>query len=437
MKFLLHSVCGYGSGLAFRLWQEGHDVSLYIKEPAYKPCLGGIVKHVNSLSEGLSEDTIIIFDLNGDGKKADSLRKEGYHVIGGGDFCDLLEFDRSFSMDLCRRSGIPVPPFTQFKKGEIGKAIEFVRSSQKRYVLKIDDNLSHDLTYVAKEAEDMIQELEWIEEKGMMNGDFLLQEFIEGIEISTEVWFQNGKPLPTPNGTIEVKKFMSGNLGPATSCEMSVVWAYGSLDTKIVKETMGKLFPIIEKLRYTGPIDINSIISKKDKKPYFLEFTPRFGYSAIYALAELLNVSLGDFFDQLGRGVLQDVPMLPQISTALTVSIPPYPLDADKPFGEAAFKATRGRRLLNIPEENFWPFDVMKEKDRVMTAGTLGLICYLTARGDSIKEASEKVYEMADEFELGDKQYRIDGADRALEDMPKLAEMGYEVPEGVDDAVRG
>jgi len=430
MRFLIHSTCGDGLGIANWLQNvEGHEVFFYCNDEHFRDCGQGIVEHVNSLKAGISKaPEAIIFDMAGSGEVADSLKMEGYPVIGAGKFNDLIEYDRSFGMDLCRKVEIAVPEYQVFKRTKLAKAISFLEKSEKTYVLKPDNNLALELTYVAKDAEDMIKYLHWCEDQKLLKGDFLLQEKVTGVEVSTEVWFSLGKPLEGPNGTIEMKKFLTGNLGPATGCESSVVWPYQSLEAPIVSATIAKLFPILEKLKYTGPLDINSIVTE-DGTVYFLEFTPRFGYSAFYALIPLLKGNLGDFLMELAVGEAKKVEMSQAFGMSLTISIPPYPLDASKVWNHKPFEVTAGKRVNGLSAEYFFPYDLKRENDEYKTAGKLGLIGYLSCHADNLASLNKLMHEKVKELEIPDIQYRTDGTARVEEDLPKLKTYGYEIPE--------
>lgn len=430
MRILIHSHCGDGLGLAQWLQDiDGHEVFYYCKEASFRECGKGLVNQVGSLKEGLAKSPdAVVFDMSGDGETADALKKEGYPVLGGGKFNDLIEHDRSLGMDLCKQAGIAVPEYQVFKRTELAKAIKFIEKSGEAYVLKPDNNLALDLTYVGKDAEDTIKYLQWCEQQKLLKGDFLLQKKVEGVEISTEVWFSQGRPLEYPNGTMEVKKFMAGNLGPATGCESSIVWPYKSLNTPIVQQTMAKLFPLLEQYKYTGPLDINSIVAE-DGTAYFLEFTPRFGYSALYALIEMMPANLGDFLVDVAVGEATEVKMDKAFGMALTISIPPYPLDSGKDFNKKALEITANRRIVGVPEGYFFPYDVKKEKGELRTAGRLGLVGYLCYPGQSLQEVHDVTYKKVKDLEIPDMQYRIDGTERAEKDIPLLKEYGFEAPE--------
>ena len=174
-------------------------------------------------------------------------------------------------------------------QGHLAEARKFVERQGGRWVLKPHDTAASDLSYPAKDAEDMLRRLAHAQEMEELKPTqkFIIQEFIKGIEISTEVWVQNGELVGKPNGTIETKKAFPGDLGPNSGCQTSVVWPYEGLTSRIVAQTVGR--PELREwlrsptapggdalLPYSGPLDINCIISEEDHKPYGIEWTPPF-----------------------------------------------------------------------------------------------------------------------------------------------------------------
>lgn len=428
MKFLIHSTFGE-SGIAMRLMEEGNQVQMFIKDPDCRVSGEGLVEHVSSMPEGLrSKPDCIVFDMVGSGLEADRLRRSGLNVIGGGQLQDRLEYDRKFGMDLARRLGIKMPEYKQFSKAQVDEAMDYVAETKGRYVLKPDDNEGGTaLTYVSRSPDDMIQFLEWASKTHTLKTDFILQKFVPGIELSTEVWFSNGVPVSPPNGTIELKKLMCGDVGPNTGCMSSVVWGYPSREPRIVQQTVKKMYPALQAARYTGPLDVNAIVSEEDGKAYFLEFTPRFGYSAIYAFAEILKEDLGKMLHRVASGGSGDVKLRDGFGVAVRIAIPPYPLDFSDE-NKKAFVKTAGRRVRKLPEKHVWLGDVRMQEGNLVTAGTCGEVAEITYVGTDLQRTADKIYEMIKHIELPDMMYRTDGVKRAMEQLPKLRALGYEVP---------
>ncbi len=84
---------------------------------------------------------------------------------------------------------------------------------------------------------------------------------------------------------------MEGDKGPNTGCMGNVVFT--TEGNRLTEQALMPLSPLLKKVGYVGPIDVNCILTATDA--YFLEFTTRFGYDAIQTFSELLKIPLFDF----------------------------------------------------------------------------------------------------------------------------------------------
>jgi phosphoribosylamine--glycine ligase len=437
MRILIHDPSADFAGIAYQMVKEGATVDLFIKDKFYRQAMAGLVPTVETMEEGLAhKPDVVIFSLNGNGDLADKIRKDGYKVIGSSALADKLEMDRSYGVKVAKQYGLSVPRTTEFK--DIGAAIAFIKKSQKPYAVKIDNNKSEASSYVAKDAEEMVDYLSYAQEQGEISSadTFILQEVVKGAEISTEVWFSDGNPLWPANATFETKKFLAGELGQRTGCETSLVFHYEGAHSKIVDRTIRKLLPLLKYARYSGPIDVNCIVSEEDHEPYFLEWTPRLGYSAIYAMAAILGCPLSEFFHRIvvPRGTFA-IPFRSLWGSSLKLSIPPYPTDVeDEKAAKELYGKTEGVRINGKYGKDFWPIDCMKPKDQksteIVAAGTSCILGECLGRGNSMLEAwrgSQKVFKSV---EVPNQQGRYtDGIDDAWKRCLKLRQFGYsEVP---------
>ena len=184
-----------------------------------------------------------------------------------------------------------------------------------------------------------------------LDTEVILQEFFDGVELSTEVWLSKGKVIPgLTNHTIEAKKFMNGDTGPAIGCASSLVWRT-TIDSPMVEKLFtGKLLRTLEREEYTGPLDINSIVMEEAIMPYGLEFTARLGYSAIYALAELLQEDLGSLLSSVAIGG-RPKSLGEGFGYAVRVSVPPYPFEhPDDKLKHKVFKQLEGLPVGVMPD---------------------------------------------------------------------------------------
>jgi len=427
VKILIHSASADSAGLAWMMQKEGASVDFYVKDKFARKVMSGIIPHVETIEEGLkNKPDFILFDLNGDGGTADALRKDGWRVVGGSALADKLEMDRAYGVKVAKQFGIKVPPTVEFKKVE--EAIAYIKKTKKPLAIKVDNNKSEASSYVAKNQEDMLDYINWQKEEGLINGDtFILQEVVHGSEVSTEVWFSDGLPCFPSNSTWETKKLLAGELGVRTGCETSVVCHYADRSSRLAEQTVLKIASLLKYSKYTGPVDVNAIVSEDDRQPYFLEFTPRLGYSAIYAYCAMLGQSVSSYFDRVSRGAFT-IPFKTKWSTSLKVHIPPYPFGfEDDRIVREVYGQTEGVRINGKYGPDFIPIDVEKGKTTdLQAAGTMGIIGECLGRGSSIMEAwraSQKVFESV---ECPNKGGRFtDGIEDAWKRISKLRSWGY------------
>ncbi len=360
---------------------------------------------------------IVFFDASGAGEEAEVLKSKGHSVIGAGRLNDLLELDRPFGLDFMRRHSIPLPESYTFQ--DIDETIEFVKKHPDRYVFKPSGNPSLSLTYVSTSPENMIGMLPYLkresEKKSGGKCEFVLQQVVEGIEMSTEAWF-NGKNFLLPlNSTFEEKKFMDGGRGTQTGCMGSVMWNWSH---EISKRLYELLFRDMEEeladARYFGPLDVNAIWTPRG--PFGLEFTPRFGFDAIQGFLRTLDISPANFFQNLG-GMVRLPTKDDQMSMAVAVSTPPYPTETEE---------VPKVPILGISSEDLrdtvYFYDMMFDAEINMftTSGAYNWVCSVTDNDVSFERLRRRIYQKVDTIEVADKQFRLDIGDRFVSDLRKV-----------------
>lgn len=366
----------------------------------YEKILQGIAPVPLMKEPDFSKYDLVIFDLTGKPKVAERAMKVT-NVIGDSALADELEEDRLFGIQVMEECGIEVPPYEVFQ--DIDAAKQFIRKTKKRYVFKPNGGQDQETasTYVSTSADDM---LEYIDRLGEMSKgvEFILQEIVDGQEISTEAYF-NGEDFFLINGTLEEKKFMDQKRGPNTGCSGNLVWAYRN-KPRIFTEGLEKLAPFLQENGYRGMIDLNTIAAGNHL--FGLEWTPRFGYDASATMFCTLGSPLGEFLAQVASGEPQVIDVIHDFAAAIRLSIPPYPSECD------------GYYMENVPingieeddlEHNYL-YDAMlsKETGNLVTAGCSGFISVPIGTGRTIEEAFGKVNEQVKKIKIPDMQYRND-----------------------------
>ena len=84
----MFSESGEGAQILKKIHLEGNEVKLYINDPLYKNVFNGIIPKVKNLEEDIDKETIILFDMSGNGDVADYFKKRGNLVYGASGFAD-------------------------------------------------------------------------------------------------------------------------------------------------------------------------------------------------------------------------------------------------------------------------------------------------------------------------------------------------------------
>lgn len=403
MKFLFFSGGGDGLGLALRLAQEDNEVGVWIREKACKQNYDGLLRKVDDWNDFLDKDTISIFDSNGGGRTADRLRARGHFVCTGGTFADQLEFDRPLAFELMQQGGVRLPTYKEFTSWD--KARVWVKERGKRLAFKPSGETAKELgSYLAYDAADMLEMIDMWQERVKGKPEFLLQDFVEGVEISSEGWF-NGERFMRPfNHTIESKKLMNEDLGASYGCAGNIVWTQED-PTPVIEQGILLMEDLLREHEYLGPIDLNTICNEEGV--WGLEFTPRFGYDAMPALLELFDQPVGQTLASLAR--MEHPSRLPMstvpntFASALKLSIPPY---------GSELRAKEGipvRGFVRSDKPHLFFGDVMlNEKLQLVSTAAYGSLITLTGKGDDITSAFKGPMELAEKAKIPNKQYRTD-----------------------------
>jgi phosphoribosylamine---glycine ligase len=399
-SFLILSEGGDGCGLAMRLQSEGHNVRVWIRETDAEHRCEGLIQKTNDLTFG----EIVLADCTGFGLILDSFREAGRLVFGGSSLHDRLENDRKFAKQVMEDVGIETPDSEYLEGPEAWEqAREIIKESEVRLVFKPGGRLSGVLpSYVSRDNEDLLGMLDYFKDKvGSSEPEFELQEFKEGVAISTEGWF-DGKDFIRPfNHTIERKQLMCGDLGPSGGCTGNVVWLVDDEDDPLVMALL-RLKSFLAEHRYVGPIDLNAVVG--DEGIYGLEFTPRFGYDAFPTfLLGLYSGGFGAFLSDVVRGNEAKLEVVDRFAAGVRVTIPPWPSED--------FLASSGipvRGLTSSDLKFFYPYDVMLRKDELESSGGWGIIGVVNGVGDSVEDAFADVYRSVRHLKVPDMQYRLD-----------------------------
>ena len=154
--------------------------------------------------------------------------------------------------------GFAIPEFHKFK--DLSEGIKFLTKTKSQWVFKGESKI--EFAYVENFTGELLAR---ILEKKVVGYEYVLQEKIEGTEVSTEIWI--GKQGPKNlNQTIESKRMMAGNLGPAIGSQSNTV--YMKKTDNLISKALLKMADYLHKEDYIGPCGVNCIV--RNGVPYFL-----------------------------------------------------------------------------------------------------------------------------------------------------------------------
>lgn len=438
MRFAIVSNEGTSLSLWSRLVDEGEEVLVWIAPMAQRGVGDGIVNKVGSFGAlaawGAEKPTVFIFDCSGQGEKADWLRKRGHLVVGGGGFMDKLEQKREWGEEMARKAGVHIPethPFTT-----LSASISWLKGHDdgRGWYFKADKYLGADATQGKGSTEGMIRYLEFVRAKHSDRIKHILQEKIDGMDLSTAAYW-NGKTWLGPiEGTIEHKKVMNDDIGPSTGCSFNIIWFYENYP-RICQELkwneLGEIFR--GEQAPPGLYDVNALVAKDDGRAYFLEWTPRFGYDSEPTAWRGLTVPAGEFFYGLATGTLAEAPFdTTKVQMSIRLSVPPYPLesvddlkDKDNPAVGLPVWGTDG-----LWDGTFVAYGVGKdEHDNLVVKDPTGLLGLAATSGTDLEDMNEELVDFCkDELDVSGLQYRSDADKKLGKHVDELRKLGYDIP---------
>jgi phosphoribosylamine--glycine ligase len=432
MKVLIIDTDGVGLAFAWRCIQFGHKVRWFVKpKPSNNPNTGkGFpgVERVNNFVPSMTWADLVFVTSNDDYiGRMDQFKKRGVKIFAPSQASANLEVKRAEGMEFFKKHGIDVPPYKTFKT--LAEAEKHVWKHPERYVFKpMGDEEDKALTYCSKQPADMIDKLREWKKKGMsLKGECMLQKFIPGKEFAVSRWMGSQGWIGKPNINWEHKPLMSSGCGPNTG-EAGTVMCYVD-DDKLYQDVLHPLGKELLKMGHLGDVDVNCIIDEKGKA-WPLEFTCRPGWPAFNIM---LQEHKGDPAQWMLDGINGKDTMNCSLDVAIgvVVAIPPYPNVSEREDVEGIpiYGVTKKNQKYILPQSVMiqrhvdMDADQIVERDIWTTSGEYVFIA--TGLGNTIKKASERVYDTIREINISNKMYRDDIGESLEKELPELQSQGY------------
>lgn len=380
-------------GVAHRLSEQGESIKMWIQEPHQKMSGKGNFERVTSWRPHLSWADLVICDDAGMGSYEDTLKKLGKVVFSCNKLADMFQEDDEKKLQLFDKVGINHP--LTFKWSH-GIDIEWSESGFR-------------LNRFPFRNEDIFQ---WAISNLKPGDDITVQEIVEGIEVTTEGWF-NGRDWIKPfNHSFKDKYQANEDLGVDMGCMGNVVITSKG-ENKLAQETIMKLKPFLTNIGYRGPVSIDAVVNEEGV--YAIEAKAGLGYDAIEALLEGLQEPAIDLFFETAIGVKKEM----SVGSDQMISVRMY-VTPEAPLA--------GMPIVGLNEHNLkhiFLSDVFKDAEGYKYSYGNGLLLKATASGRNIKEARNRVYRTLTNLTALGKQYRTDIGKKVPDSIARLEALGY------------
>lgn len=429
MRFLgIGDVCDLGD-MYHRLARQGHEVKVYIRSPKAQDIYSGMLDIIADWRDALpwiqqaGQDGIILFESIGFGHIQDELREDGYQVIGGSSYGDLLEINRAYGQTVFANMGLLVANSHSFT--DYDSAIAFIHANPGRYVFKLNGLLAiRTSNYVGmlEDGSDILALLAVYRKQNHDYVDFVLMDYIEGIEVGVGAYFNGENFLQPACLDWEHKRFFPGSRGELTG-EMGTVVTYRGAE-KIFEQTLLRLEKNLRDSGYCGYININLIINEAGLWP--LEFTSRFGYPG-YAICQALHSEdWPSIFKKMLNKNSDTIETIAGFSTGVVLTVPPFPYSHGYPAISKGLPILFRHSMNEHDRQHLHLAEVAIVNEQLVTSGEIGYVGVATGVGDDVQTSISNAYALADKVILPNLRYRNDIGDRVLQgDYEGLKKLGY------------
>lgn len=418
MNILIIGSGGREHALAWKIKQSPKLTKLYAL-----PGNPGIAQLAENVNLPIDEHAIIIefcknkqIDLVIVGPEApladgivDCLLSEGIRCFGPKQAAAQIEASKVFSKDFMARNRIPTASYVTFSNFE--EAVNYIRQIDYPVVIKASGLAAGKGVILPETLEESISALEAMLVKNKFasaGAEVVIEEKLIGQEVSLMA-FSDGEYCAPMIPAQDHKQLLDGDQGANTG-GMGAYAPAPVLTNELLNEAIEKILqPTIDGLRnegrkFIGVLYAGLMLTKDGIRT--LEFNCRFGDPETQVALPLLETDLIEILEACIDGKLRDIHIKWKDGAAVCVVL------ASKGYPE---KAENGKVITfkELPKDLICFHAGTKfDGNKIVTAG--GRVFGLTAFGNDIANAVEKVYSNIDKVSFEGMQYRKDIAQKAL-----------------------
>lgn len=310
-------------------------------------------------------------------------------IVGPGKNGAQLEGSKDFSKQFMLRNNIPTAKAKTFTASDIDQAFDYISTCKPPIVLKADGLAAGKGVVISlsqAEAKGVIKEMLVNKKFGEASSKVLIEEFLNGIELSVFV-LTDGKDYVILPEAKDYKRIGDGDTGPNTGgmgAVSPVVFAtpdfMKKVEEQVVKPTIAGLNR--EAIDYKGFIFIG--LMNVGGNPYVIEYNVRMGDPETQAVMPRIKNDLVELLLATARGELKNkkIEIDPDYAVTVVMVSEGYPGSYEKGKGIGGLDQQNNSMVFHA--------GTATKSGAVVTDG--GRVLAVTAKAGSLKEAREMAY---------------------------------------------
>ena len=334
----------------------------------------------------------------------DAFEKEGLKIFGPNKKCAQLEGSKAFSKDFMIRHNLPTAKYKEYTN--LDEAISEIDSFGYPVVIKADGLAAGKGVVIPENREDAITTLkEMMSDKkfGKAGDKIVVEEFLNGIETSILAFVDNDSIVPMVSAKDHKKVFEgetglnTGGMGTFSPSEIYTDELAKEIQEKILDKTLEGFKK--DNLNYKGILFVGLMITEDG--PKILEYNVRFGDPETQSVLFRLDTDLNKIISAILDNNLKNIEINYSKEEAICVMLTSggYPESYEKG------KVISGLENLDSDIVVFHS-GTKFDNGNIVTNG--GRVIGITAKGKTVKEAGEKVYENIKKINFEGMHYRKD-----------------------------
>ncbi|XAM53606.1 Phosphoribosylamine--glycine ligase [Terrisporobacter vanillatitrophus] len=334
----------------------------------------------------------------------DEFEKENLKVFGPNKKCAQLEGSKAFSKEFMIRHNLPTAKYKEYT--DLDKAIAEIDEFGYPVVIKADGLAAGKGVVIPENREDAIETLKEMmadHKFGHAGDKIVIEEFLTGIETSILAFVDNDTIVPMVSAKDHKKVFEgetglnTGGMGTFSPSEIYTDELAKEIQEKILDKTLEGFKK--DNLDYKGILFVGLMITKEG--PKVLEYNVRFGDPETQSVLFRLNTDLNKIMTAIIDNNLKNIEIDYSKEEAICVML------TSGGYPEAYEKGKVITGLENLDSDVVVFHSGTKfDKENIVTNG--GRVIGITAKGSSVKEASDKVYENIKKINFEGMHYRKD-----------------------------